>query len=131
MLSAGDDVEAIGSGGAANLGIDIMAFVVYAVVAMLNLISITDARNNLSRFVKEVSQKGKKYVLVRDSVPEAVVMPYQDYVKQEEEEKELWQFRFDRLIKEARKAFRKWAAGQGIDVKKLTEEEVYELIDRI
>ncbi|OGY17451.1 MAG: hypothetical protein A2784_02770 [Candidatus Chisholmbacteria bacterium RIFCSPHIGHO2_01_FULL_48_12] len=108
-----------------------MAFVVYAVVAMLNLISITDARNNLSRFVKEVSQKGKKYVLVRDSVPEAVVMPYQDYVKQEEEEKELWQFRFDRLIKEARKAFRKWAAGQGIDVKKLTEEEVYELIDRI
>ncbi len=103
----------------------------YARMTMMNLVSITDARDNLSRLIREASEKGKKYVVLRDSVPEAVMMSYKDYMMKEAEERQLWQLRFDRLTREARKAFRQWAAKRGIDVKKLTEEEMYELVDRL
>ena len=98
---------------------------------MQQIVNITDARNDLSNLVSSVSQNKKPVVIIRDSKPEAVLVSYQEFIESEEEKKKLWDQTFEKLQKEGKKAFRAWAKKRNIDVNKLTEEEVYELIDQV
>ncbi|MFC1790064.1 type II toxin-antitoxin system Phd/YefM family antitoxin [Patescibacteria group bacterium] len=92
----------------------------------MNLISATYARNNLSRLLDDVVQKGKQFVLLRDSQPQAVLIPYQDLLAK----KEAWQEEFTRLAKKTRPSFKKWLAKKGLSINKLSEEKVYELVNQ-
>ena len=99
----------------------------YIKVAMMNLISITQARNNLSQLVRNVASKKQRYILIRDSKPQAVLIPYEEVIKEEEN----WQAEFDRLMKQGRVHAKRWLKKQGLDKKDLTEAEQYELINRL
>jgi len=92
---------------------------------MPNLISLTQARNNLSRLINEVALKKKLYILIRDSVPQAVIIPYDQYQKEEEK----WQDEFEEAIKEARKQFKKYLERKKIPYPQ-TEEKMYELVNK-
>lgn len=98
---------------------------------MQRIISITDVRNNVSRIVSDVAQTKRKVVIVRDSIPEAVLIPYQEFLTQEQEREKLWQMRFARLLKTGKNTFKKWAAKRKINVDKLTEEEMYEIVEKV
>lgn len=98
---------------------------------MQQIMNITHARNNLSEVVSSVARDKKNVVIIRDSKPEAVLVPYQEFVKTETDKERLWKLEFEKLQREGKKAFRAWARKKGIDVDKLTEEEVYDLIDKI
>ncbi|OGG31231.1 hypothetical protein A3I51_01375 [Candidatus Gottesmanbacteria bacterium RIFCSPLOWO2_02_FULL_38_8] len=98
---------------------------------MQQIVNITEARNDLSNLVSKVSKNRKPVVIIRDSKPEAVLVSYQEFISNQEEQKKLWDQTFENLQKEGKKAFRIWAKKRNIDVDKLTEEEVYDLIDKV
>ncbi len=97
---------------------------------MQQIINITQARNNLSKIVSSVASKRKKVVIVRDSLPEVVLIPYRDYLVGEEKKEKMWKLRFEQLLKKGKKEFKKWAKKKKINLKKLSEEKVYEIIDK-
>lgn len=98
---------------------------------MQQIYNITQVRNNFSSLVSEVARKKKTMVIIRDSIPEVVLISYEEYIKTEEEKEKLWQVRFEKLLKEGKKAFRKWSKEKKINLKKLTEEKVYDIMDKV
>lgn len=98
---------------------------------MQQISNITQVRNNLSNFVSQVAREKKSVIIIRDSMPEAVLVPYEDYLKEEREKELLWQTRFDNLLKTGKKAFKTWAGKNKINLKKLKEEKMYEIVDKI
>ena len=98
---------------------------------MQQILNITEVRNNLSSLVSRISRENKPIVIIRDSMPEAVIVSYREFQKNEAEREKLWRQEFEKLRKVGKKHFRKWAKKKNIDIDKLTEEEVYDLIDKI
>lgn len=98
----------------------------YSTRTMLNVISITQARQNLSQLIDEIVATQQPRVLIRESRPEAVIVPYNQYAK----EKENWNREFMRLQTEARAQFKAHLAKQNIPYPK-TEEAMYAIIDKI
>ena len=92
----------------------------------MNLISATYARNNFSRLLDEVIGKGKRFVLIRDSQPQAALVPYEEIAPKEQE----WQAEFQRLALKTRPYFASWLKKQKIKSKKLTEEAAYDLVNQ-
>jgi prevent-host-death family protein len=92
---------------------------------MPNLINLTKARNNLSQLIDEVALQKREYILIRNSLPQAVLIPYDQYQNREEE----WQDNFKRLMGDSRKQFRTYLKKKGIKYPK-TEEEMYELVNK-
>ena len=97
---------------------------------MQQFVSVTEARARLKELMDIVATGKTRVVLVRESKPEFVLVRYDDVVRSEEAETKEWQERFRRALKEGRKFGRRWAKEQGIDLKKVTEEELYDLIEK-
>jgi prevent-host-death family protein len=93
---------------------------------MLNLINLTQARNNLSRLIDEVVLKKKPFILIRDSLPQAVIIPYEQYQKQEEE----WGKEFFKLMKRSQRRFKDYLKNKKIKYPK-TEEKMYEMVNQV
>ncbi|MCG2686316.1 type II toxin-antitoxin system Phd/YefM family antitoxin [Candidatus Parcubacteria bacterium] len=93
---------------------------------MPNLINITQARNNLSQLIDEVSNRKKTYVLLRDSVPQAAIVPYEEYKLQEER----WQEEAEKLMAKGEKSFKQWLKKRKMAVPR-GEDEVYQIVDQV
>lgn len=93
-------------------------------------VSVTEARANLKQLIDLVVAGKTRVVLVRESKPEVTLVRYDDLIAREEISEKEWQKRFDRLLREGKKAGRRWAKENGIDLKKVTENELYDLIDK-
>jgi len=92
---------------------------------MPNLINVTQARNNFSSLLDNITNKQESYIVIRDSVPQAVVIPYKQYLQQEQN----WADAFDKTSKELKIQFRKELIKQKTSYPK-TEEEMYELVNK-
>jgi prevent-host-death family protein len=97
---------------------------------MQQILNITRARNDLSNIISKVAREKRKVVIVRDSMPEAVLVPYDEYVKEQNEKEKLWQLRFERLLSQGKKSLKKWAKKNKVDMGKLSEEKMYELVEK-
>ena len=93
---------------------------------MPNLINITQARNNLSQLIDEVFSRKKTYVLLRDSIPQAVIIPYGEYKLQEEQ----WQEEIEKLMISGKKLFRQWLKKGKVKTPK-SEDEIYQIVDQV
>lgn len=98
---------------------------------MQQIVSITDARNNLSELFNKVVSQGVEIIVVRDSEPEVVLSPYSKILEEGKLREKLFDFQFKRLLREGKKAGRAWAKKNGIDLKKISEDELYDLIDKL
>ncbi|MEK7127212.1 MAG: type II toxin-antitoxin system Phd/YefM family antitoxin [Patescibacteria group bacterium] len=98
---------------------------------MQQIVSITDARNNLSQLVDQVNSNSQPVVIVRDSKPEAAIVSYAQLSIQTQKDDELWNLKWDKLIKAGKKAGQTWAKDNGVDLKTMTEEKLYDLIDKV
>ena len=94
-------------------------------------VSVTDARANLKQLVDLVMAGKSRVVLVRDSKPQVTLVRYDDMIAKEEMSEKEWQRRFRQALKEGRAYGRRWAIKNGIDLKKVTQEQLYELIDKV
>jgi len=90
---------------------------------MQQFVSVTEARARLKELMDIVKTGKTRVVLVRESKPEVALVRYDDIVRQEELSEEAWQKRWDEALKEGKEAGR-------IDLKKVTEQEFYDLIDK-
>lgn len=97
---------------------------------MQQIISITDARKQLSQLVATTAQQGTEVVIVRDSVPEAVLVPYDRIIKQEAEKDKLWKLRFDRLLARGKQAGKLWVKKNKVDLKTISEDKLYDLVEK-
>lgn len=93
---------------------------------MNQLVSATFARNNFSDLLDQVVAEKKTVILLRKSQPQAAIVPYEDIEIKEKN----WQREFNQAMKETRPYFLRWLKKQKINPKELTEEKLYELIDR-
>lgn len=109
-----------------KLGLDKNDNILYGTHNMLNLINLTQARNNLSRLVEEVFSAKKTYILIRDSIPQAVIIPYDQYLSAEEK----WQETMNKLMEKGKKTFKDWLAKNKKRYPK-TEDETYEIINQL
>ena len=92
----------------------------------MNLVSATYARNNFAKIIADVALKGKKYILLRESQPQAAIIPYSELL----EKQKLWQQEFLRLITKAKPYFKSYFKRNKISVKNLKEKDFYELINQ-
>lgn len=93
---------------------------------MLNVINITQARQNLSQLIDEIVATQQPRILIRESMPQAVIVPYEQYLQSEAD----WTREFDASVARTRKNFRKFLAKQKIPYPK-TEEKMYDLINKV
>ena len=94
---------------------------------MLQIINITEARNNLAKLIEKVKTTKQAVVIVQDSSPSVVLYPYDEARKNEEQKEKLFKKDFEDLIQEGKKAFKKYLKKKGVK-KKLTEAEAYDII---
>lgn len=92
----------------------------------MNLVNSTYVRNNLSKILDQVVKESKKFILIRESQPQAVIIPYADLLEKERE----WNLEFKKLMLKTRPYFRSWLKKKKIKEKDLKEEDLYELVDR-
>lgn len=97
---------------------------------MQQIINITAARQQLSRLVADAAQQGTEVIIVRDSIPEAVLMPYNQILKQKRDRDILWNLRFNRLLTRGKLAGKLWAKRNKINLKTISEEKLYDLVEK-
>ncbi|MEK7111167.1 MAG: type II toxin-antitoxin system Phd/YefM family antitoxin [Patescibacteria group bacterium] len=97
---------------------------------MQQIVNITAARQQLSQLVAAAAQQGTEVIIVRDSIPEAVLMPYSRILKQEKDKDILWSLRFDRLLARGKQAGKLWAKKNKINLKTISEDKLYDLVEK-
>lgn len=95
---------------------------------MMQMINITNARRGLSGLVDRVAKGEEGVVIVSDSEPKVVLMPYRKVLEEEYRRKSLWRERFAAAIKQGKSDGRKWARANKINLKVIGEEQKYELV---
>ena len=94
---------------------------------MLQIVNITDARNNLAKLIEKIKDDNKPVIIVQDSTPSVVIYPYEDLVKREKDNEELFQLRFQEVIKAGKKAFSQYLSKNKLNPPQ-NEEEAYDII---
>lgn len=94
---------------------------------MLQIINISEARNNLSKLIQKIKETKKPVVIVQDSIPSAVIYPYEEVLKNDEEKEQLFQLRFKEVFAQGEKAFKKYLKKKNIK-NPSTEKEAYSII---
>lgn len=87
------------------------------------IIGVTDLQRRFKAVIDEVREDRVPYVLTRGSRPEAVILPYEEYVRLEQLDEKEVVYRFDRLLEKMRS--RNEAAGEGevaADVRRARDE---------
>lgn len=95
---------------------------------MMQMINITNARRGLSGLVDRVAKGEEGVVIVSDSEPKVVLMPYRKVLEEEYRRKNLWRERFAVALKQGKNDGRKWARVNKIGLKTMSEEQKYELV---
>ncbi len=95
---------------------------------MEKIIGITEARTNIKNLVDKVSEQNETFIISRDSKPQAVIISYNEYVRNMKIIEENRKLRFDKTLEEARDQFSRWLKKRGYDIEELSEEEVERII---
>jgi len=66
------------------------------------IIGVTDLQRRFKAIIDEVREDRVPYVLTRGSRPEAVILPYDEYVRLERLDEKEVVYRFDRLLERMR-----------------------------
>ncbi len=99
----------------------------YNVLYMLQIVNITDARNNLAKLIQKIKITKEPVVIVQDSFPSVVLYPYDQIIKQEEERNQLFKLKFEKIFNEGKKSFKKYLQKKSIRTP-LSEEKAYSII---
>lgn len=94
---------------------------------MLQIISITDARNNLGKLIHKIKTTKEPIIIVQDSTPSVVIYPYDEITKREEERDQLFQLKFQEIFREGEKSFKKYLQKKSIQAPR-SEEKAYSII---
>ncbi|HRN69550.1 MAG TPA: type II toxin-antitoxin system Phd/YefM family antitoxin [Candidatus Woesebacteria bacterium] len=94
---------------------------------MLQIINITEARNNLAKLIKKVKETKEPVIIVQDSSPSVVIYPYDEAFAAEQKKQKQFQEQFELLLKEGNKLGKQYLSDNKLS-EKLSEEDAYDLI---
>lgn len=94
---------------------------------MIQIVNITDARNNLAKLIEKIKDTKKPVIIVQDSTPSVVIYPYDEEVKREEEKDQLFEQRFQEVFKKGEVAFKEYLQKNKLQTPQ-SEEEAYDII---
>lgn len=94
---------------------------------MAKVVGVTEARANLKEILDTV-REGEACILARGSRPEAVLIPYEDFLRLEEAKRGDWNRRFDAAVKRSHAIFTDWLKKQGVRAKKLKEVDLERIV---
>lgn len=89
----------------------------------MNIINVTQARNQLSQLVDDVAKKKEKFILIRESRPQAVLIPWPEYLLQEEK----WREQVRLLMGKGKEKFKVWLK-KNRKTQPKSERDVYKII---
>lgn len=95
---------------------------------MEKIIGITEARIKIKDLVDKVSEKNETFIIARESRPQAVLISYDEYVRNKEMIEENKKFRFEKVLEKSRMQFLQWLKKRDYDIEKLSEEEIERII---
>ncbi len=98
---------------------------------MEQIIGITNARNNIKEIVDTISDRNETYIITRDSIPEAVIMSYKKYVENKKLLDQVRELKYEKSIKRSQIQFKEWLKRKGLDMAKLSEEEISKMIKNL
>ena len=70
----------------------------------------------------------EKFIITRDTTPEAAIISYSDYLNFKEIMKQLQEFKQNKALKNAKKQFREWLSDNGLGLDKIPEEEIERMV---
>lgn len=101
--------------------------VLYNVLRMLQIINITDARNNLAKLIEKIKATKEPVVIVQDSNPSVVLYPYDEILKREEEKNQLFRLKFQKIFREGELKFKQYLKKKSIRAPR-SEKNAYSII---
>ncbi len=93
----------------------------------MQIVSISDARNNFAKLVQKVKTTREPIIIVQDSSPSVVLYPYEEVLENEKKNQKLFQERFENFLTLGKKVGKQYLKERNI-TKKLSEDELYNLI---
>lgn len=98
---------------------------------MENIIGITKARNNIKEIIDSIMDDNEKYIVTRDTNPEAVIISYSDYLKYIETSKQLIKLKNAATTKKSNTRIREWLSEYGVKADKITEEDIVKIVEEL
>ena len=95
---------------------------------MERIIGITKARNNIKEIIDNIMDNNEKFIITRDTNPEAAIISYSDYLNFKEIMRQLQEFKKDKALKSAQKQFKEWLSDNGLGSDKIPEKEIEKMI---
>ena len=66
----------------------------------------------------------EKYIITRDTSPEAAIISYSDYLNFKEIMRQLQSFKQDKALVNAQKQFKEWLSDKGLSLDEIPEKEI-------
>jgi len=95
---------------------------------MEKIIGITKARNNIKEIIDSIMDNNEKYIITRDTSPEAAIISYSDYLNFKEIMRQLQAFKQDKALVTAQKQFKEWLSDKGLSSDKIPEKEIERMV---
>jgi prevent-host-death family protein len=94
---------------------------------MAKVVGVTEARASFKAILDAVKE-GEACILARGSRPEAVLIPYEDFVRLEEAKRRDWDRRFNAAVKRSHALFKEWLRKRGIRLDRLKEADLERIV---
>ena len=98
---------------------------------MENIVGITKARNNIKEIIDSIMDNNEKYIVTRDTNPEAVIISYSDYLKYKETLEQLIKLKNAATVKKSNTRIREWLSEYGVKTDKITEEDIAKIVKEL
>jgi len=95
---------------------------------MEKIIGITKARNNIKEIIDSIMDNNEKYIITRDTSPEAAIISYSDYLNFKEIMRQLQAFKQDKALVNAQKQFKEWLSDKGLSLDEIPEKEIERMV---
>ena len=93
-------------------------------------IAITDLRTKTKEVFDLVKNKNLPVIVMRESVPEAVIIPFSEFNTLQEEKQRVWNKRLDKLAKETKPYVEKWLKQKGYKSEKVDGDKLLDLLEK-
>ena len=94
---------------------------------MVQIISITEARNNFASLIRKIKDTNTPVVIVQDSSPSVIIYPYEEIDTRVEKKTVEFNAQFQELLKEGKELFKEYSKKKNIK-EPLTDDDAYSII---
>lgn len=92
-------------------------------------VGITELRTKTREIFDLLKKEDLPMIVMRDSRPEAIILPYQEYEFLIQEKRRIWNARLDELAKQTQPYIASWLRKKGYNPKKVTGDQLITILE--